>query len=50
MKDVSFRNLDVIKSFQDKFLEKGYNVRMFDPHGQDDLVEDAGNYGMFKNG
>ena len=37
MKDASFRNLDVIKEFQDKFLEKGYNVRMFDPHGQDDI-------------
>lgn len=37
MKDASFRNLNVIKSFQDKFLNKGYNVRMFDPHGQDDI-------------
>ena len=37
MKDASFRNLDVIKLFQDKFLEKGYNVRMFNPHGQDDI-------------
>jgi len=37
MKDASFRNLEVIKKFQDKFLEKGYNVRMFDPHGQDDI-------------
>lgn len=37
MKDAAFRNLDVIKNFQDKFLEKGYNVRMFDPAGQDDI-------------
>ncbi len=37
MKDASFRNLEVIKLFQDKFLERGYNVRMFDPHGQDDI-------------
>ncbi len=37
MKDASFRNLDVIKLFQDRFLEKGYNVRMFNPHGQDDI-------------
>lgn len=37
MKDAAFRNLDVIKKFQDKFLEKGYNVRTFDPAGQDDI-------------
>ena len=37
MKDASFRNLEVIKAFQDKFLEQGYNVRMFDPAGQDDI-------------
>lgn len=37
MKDAAFRNLDVIKRFQDKFLKKGYNVRMFDPAGQDDI-------------
>ena len=37
MKDASFRNLKVIKEFQDKFLNVGYNVRMFDPAGQDDI-------------
>ena len=37
MKDASFRNLDVIQEFQNKFLEKGYNVRMFNPAGQDDI-------------
>jgi 23S rRNA (adenine2503-C2)-methyltransferase len=37
MKEASFRNLMVIKNFQNKFLEKGYNVRMFDPAGQDDI-------------
>lgn len=37
MKDAAFRNLDVIKKFQNKFLEKGYNVRTFDPAGQDDI-------------
>lgn len=26
-----------LKQFQDKFLEKGYNVRTFDPAGQDDI-------------
>lgn len=37
MKDASFRNLDIIKLFQNKFFEKGYNVRTFDPAGQDDI-------------
>ena len=37
MKDKSFRKLDTIKKFQDKFLSKGYNVRIFDPAGQDDI-------------
>ena len=37
MKDKSFRNLDIIKEFQNKFLNEGYNVRTFDPAGQDDI-------------
>ena len=37
MKDKSFRNLDIIKKFQDRFLCDGYNVRTFDPAGQDDI-------------
>ena len=37
MKDKNFRNLNVIKEFQDKFLNEGYNVRTFDPAGQDDI-------------
>ena len=37
MKDASFRNLSVIREFQNRFLEKGYNVRTFDPAGQDDI-------------
>lgn len=37
MKEKSFRNLDIIKKFQNKFLEEGYNVRTFDPAGQDDI-------------
>ena len=37
MKEASFRKLNVIKKFHNRFLEKGYNVRMFDPHGQDDI-------------
>lgn len=37
MKDAGFKNLDIIKEFQNRFLELGYNVRMFNPAGQDDI-------------
>jgi 23S rRNA (adenine2503-C2)-methyltransferase len=37
MTDAGFRNLEVIHEFQQKFLKDGYNVRVFDPAGQDDI-------------
>jgi 23S rRNA (adenine2503-C2)-methyltransferase len=37
MKDAGYRNHDDIREFMNKFLYAGYNVRMFDPAGQDDL-------------
>ena len=37
MEDAGFKNLDIIKEFQNKFLELGYNVRMFNSAGQDDI-------------
>lgn len=37
MKDAGFKNLDVIRRFEQAFLEKGYNTRIFDPAGQDDI-------------
>ena len=37
MKDACFRNLDVIRIFESRFLENGYNTRIFDPAGQDDI-------------
>ncbi len=37
MKDASFRKLNIIEEFQNRFLELGYNVRVFDPAGQDDI-------------
>lgn len=37
MKDAGFRNLEVIHEFQQRFLKDGYNVRVFDPAGQDDI-------------
>lgn len=49
MKDAAFRNLDVIRNFQNKFLEKGYNVRMFDPAGQDDIGGGCGQLWYVQN-
>ena len=37
MRDASFREIDTIQKFQDKFLNLGYSVRIFDPAGQDDI-------------
>lgn len=37
MKLASFRNHDIIKDVMNNFLTDGYNVRMFDPAGQDDI-------------
>lgn len=33
----AYRNLDVIREFQNKLLKKGYYVRTFNPAGQDDI-------------
>jgi 23S rRNA (adenine2503-C2)-methyltransferase len=49
MKNAAFRNLTVIKDFQNKFLEKGYNVRMFDPAGQDDIGGGCGQLWYVQN-
>lgn len=37
MKDAGFKNLDEIRRFEQAFIEKGYNTRIFDPAGQDDI-------------
>ena len=37
MKNVACRDLDLIGSFESQFLNKGYNTRIFDPAGQDDI-------------
>jgi 23S rRNA (adenine2503-C2)-methyltransferase len=37
MKDSGYRNHEKIKEVMSSFLEDGYNVRMFDPAGQDDI-------------
>lgn len=37
MKEAGFKNLDAIRQFEQAFIEKGYNTRIFDPAGQDDI-------------
>lgn len=37
MKDAGYHNLEAIENFQQKFLKHGYNTRIFDPEGQDDI-------------
>lgn len=49
MKDASFRNLNAIRDFQNRFLEKGYNVRIFNPAGQDDIGGGCGQLWYVQN-
>lgn len=37
MKDAGTRNLELIQQFENKFIEAGYNTRIFDPAGQDTI-------------
>lgn len=37
MKEAGFKNLDIINEFTRRFISEGYNVRIFDPAGQDDI-------------
>ena len=37
MKDAGFKNLDAIRYFEKYFIESGYNTRIFNPDGQDDI-------------
>ena len=49
MKDSAFRNLEIIQKFQERFLEKGYNTRIFDPAGQDDIGGGCGQLWYVQN-
>lgn len=37
MKEAGYKNLDTIRDFENKFIKLGYNTRVFDPAGQDDI-------------
>lgn len=37
MKEAGYNNLDAIRDFEQTFMQKGYNTRIFNPAGQDDI-------------
>jgi 23S rRNA (adenine2503-C2)-methyltransferase len=37
IKEAGYRNLEIVTDFCNKFSEEGYNTRIFDPAGQDDI-------------
>lgn len=37
MQNATCKNLDLINGFKEKFMQEGYNTRVFDPAGQDDI-------------
>lgn len=37
MKDAGFRKLDIVRDFERLFIKHGYNTRVFNPDGQDDI-------------
>ena len=37
MKEAGFKNIEQIRKFEQAFIEKGYNTRVFVPPGQDDI-------------
>ncbi len=37
MKDAGFRELSTVRSFEQSFAAQGYNTRIFNPDGQDDI-------------
>lgn len=49
MKDAFVQNKDNVKTIHDDFLQHGYNVRMFDPAGQDDIGGGCGQLWYFQN-
>lgn len=37
MKEAGFRELEVVRDFEQRFANAGYNTRIFNPNGQDDI-------------
>lgn len=49
MKKASYRNLNIINKFTKRFHETGYNTRIFDPAGQDDIGGGCGQLWYVQN-
>lgn len=49
MKDAGYKNLIEIQNFEKYFLDKGYNCRIFDPAGQDDIGGGCGQLWYVQN-
>lgn len=49
IKSAFINNKDNVKEVHDHFLSKGYNVRVFDPAGQDDIGGGCGQLWYFQN-
>jgi len=49
MKNAGFKNLDLINKISDSFLKSGYDVRVFDPAGQDDIGGGCGQLWYVQN-
>lgn len=49
MKDAGYKNLEIINEITTGFLENGYNVRIFDPAGQDDIGGGCGQLWYVQN-
>ena len=49
MQDTAIKNLDTIRLFEGSFVSDGYNTRIFDPAGQDDIGGGCGQLWFVQN-
>lgn len=49
MKQAGYKNIDAIQNFEQYFLDKGYDCRIFDPAGQDDIGGGCGQLWYVQN-
>lgn len=47
-KEIACSNMDTIRNFENAFLNDGYNTRIFDPAGQDDISAGCGQLAFFR--
>jgi len=49
MKEAGYKNIEKIRLFEDYFIKGGYNTRIFNPDGQDDIGGGCGQLWYFQN-